>query len=176
MKLSLNHKVFALTLIFGTPLIGTFSADAATTQLTLTVISSVPLATLTISAPSNVNLGTVSFPSTFTNTFTAPVVVTDTRGGGLGWDSSVLISPLTPTLSGPSIPATVFSYDPGTPSQTGTGTLTFFSAPTPGISTLVVSSAAGGNVSASWLPTLTLTELLSPATGSYTGTVTSSVV
>jgi len=176
MKLPLNYKVFALSLIIASPLIDTISAYAATTTLTLTVTSSVPPNALSISAPSTLSLGTnVSFPSTFATPFPSAVVVTDTRGTSTDWGSSVLISALSP-ISGPAIPASVFSYALGTVTKSGTGTLTQTDAPSPGtVSTVLSASGVSTNVSASWTPTLTLTEPGAPATGSYSGTVTSSV-
>jgi hypothetical protein len=117
----------------------------------------------------------VSFPSTFTTTFPSEVAVSDTRGTSTGWSSTVLISALSP-ISGPAIPASVFSYALGLVSKSGSGTLTQTDAPAPGTaSTVLTASGVATNVSASWTPTLTLTEPGAPATGSYTGTVTSSV-
>jgi len=176
MKLPMKYKVFALSLVVASQLIATTSAHAATTQLTLTVTSSVPPAALSISAPSNLNLGSnVSFPSTFTTTFPSEVAVSDTRGTSTNWSSTVLISALSP-ISGPAIPASVFSYALGLVSKSGSGTLTQSDAPLPGTaSTVLIATLVGTNVSASWTPTLTLTEPGAPATGSYTGTVTSSV-
>jgi hypothetical protein len=83
---------------------------------------------------------------------------------------------LSPIISGPAIPASVFSYALGTVTQVGTGTLSQLDAPTPGtVSTVLSASVVTTNVSASWTPTITLTEPGSPATGDYAGTVTSSV-
>lgn len=172
MKLPLKYKVFALSLIIASPLIGTISAYAATTTLTLTVTSNL----LSISAPTNLNLGSsVTFPATFTTHFGSAVAVTDTRGTSTGWISQVLVSPLS-TAGNPDIPASVFSYAVGTVTKTGTGTLAQQDAPTPGTATTVLTATlVSSNVSASWIPTLTLTELGTPAGGAYTGTVTSSV-
>jgi len=174
MKLSPKQRIFALIIIISSPSIGIISAHAASTQLTLTVTSNVPPAALTISAPASLSLGTnVSFPSTFTTTFASPVAVTDTRVAALGWTSQVLISELTPA-SGPAIPSSVFSYDTGHVTQSGGGTLLSTAALTPGVTSTVV-LATGVVTSAAWWPTLTLTEPGAPATGTYTGTVTSSV-
>jgi hypothetical protein len=178
MKLPMKYKVIALTLIVGSPLIGTYSADAATTQLTLTVVGA-PLG-LTITAPSSLSLGAnVTFPSTFTTTFPAPVQVTDTRSTSLGWISIVQISDLTQASpSTASISASVFSYNPGSVTKVvgGSSTITSNVAPSPGGPSIVVSSSVGTSTSAFWTPTLTLTEIGQPALGSYTGTVTSSAV
>jgi len=180
MKLPRQQQLIALILSITLPIIGSASAYAATTRLTLTVTSSTappPPAALVIAAPASVSLGTnVTFPSTYTTPFPSSVTVTDTRLTNIGWISTVLVSALTQVL-GATIPASVFSYNPGTVTKnSGTGTLTGTAAAIPGIaSTVVVATLVTADVSASWTPTLTLTEADAPATGDYTGTVTSSV-
>jgi len=177
MKLPRNQKVFTLIVIIATPLVGTVSAHGASTALTMTVTSSTAPASLTISAPGALDLGTnVSFPSTIAKSFLSPVTVTDTRGSNTGWTSSVIISALTRDGGGLPIPSTVFSYATGAVTKVGTGTLTATDALTPGTSSnVVVATVVTGNVSGSWSPTITLTEPDAPATGSYAGTITSSV-
>ena len=177
MKLPSNHKIFTIIIIIATPLVGTVSAyGSATTTLTMTVTSSIaPTPGLSISAPSSLSLGSdVSFPATFAIPFTSDVIVTDSRGTAAGWTSQVLISPLTPP-TGPAIPASIFSYDPGTPISTGSGTLVPTIAAAPGTASTVVVASSTTGMSGRWRPTLTITEPNAPATGSYSGTVTSSV-
>lgn len=180
MNIPRNHKIFALLFVITVPLIGSASADAATTALTLTVISSTPPNALSISAPTSLSLGTnVSFPSTYTTVFNTDVTVSDTRLSTpttVGWTATASVSDLTPT-TGPVIPASVFSYSPGTITKNyGTGTLAGFS-PTVlnSAATVVTAASVTAYVGASWLPTLTITEPNAPATGAYTGTVTHSV-
>ena len=178
MKLLRNQKIITLIVIIAVPLVGTASAYGAATTVTMTVISSIaPVPGLTISAPGTVSLGTsVAFPSTFTIVFPSQVAVTDTRGTGANWDSSVLISALTPGSGGPTIPASIFSYNPGVVVPTGTGTLSGYVASSPATPiTVVTARDVTTNVSATWIPTLTINEPYAPATGSYTGTITSSV-
>ena len=179
MKLPRNQKIITLIVITAVPLVGTASAyGAATTAITMTVTSSIAAVPgLTISAPGTVSLGTsVAFPATFTIVFPGQVAVTDTRGSSTNWDSSVLISALTPVSGGPTIPASIFSYNPGVVVPTGTGTLSGYVASSPATPiTVVTARDVTTNVSATWIPTLTINEPYAPATGSYTGTITSSV-
>jgi hypothetical protein len=81
---------------------------------------------------------------------------------------------LTPAI-GPAIPASVFSYNPGSLTSTGAGTLVPTIASAPGTASTVVTATSTIGMSGSWTPTLTITEPNAPATGSYSGTVTSSV-
>ena len=180
MNILRKKQIFVLLSVVTAPLVGAVSAHAASTALTLTVISGTPPNALSISAPSSLSLGTnVSFPSTYTTVFNTAVTVSDERLSTpttVGWTATASVSDLTPT-TGPVIPASVFSYAPGSITKNyGSGTLLGFS-PTVlnSTATVVTASSVTAYVGASWLPTLTLTEPNAPATGSYTGTITHSV-
>jgi hypothetical protein len=103
------------------------------------------------------------------------VTVTDDRGGTTGWTATAVST----TFTGPngvSVPASAVSENPGTPTSTGTVTLTP-AAPTDLSSAATTMTATGvaGAETATWDPTLTVELPADALAGSYTGTITDSV-
>ena len=104
------------------------------------------------------------------------VSVTDDRGGVLGWVTSAASSVFTgapvATVS------TAVSYNSG--GVTGTGSVTRTStgatALTAAAATVVSGTTVNGNNTAAWDPTLTVTLPSTSSAGTYTGTVTTSLV
>lgn len=182
MKLSLKLKVAAIAFAFASTLIIVNPANAAssgTTTVNFTVVSGsvvgpAPTGTLTISAPSSLDLLDYVLPYTFLTAFPSAVTVTDTRSTSTGWISSVLMSPLSPA-SGATIPATVFAYSAGTITTiSGGGSATGLTSVIPVASVNCVTAI--GKLTASWIPTIQTTILDAPANGEYTGSITSSVL
>jgi hypothetical protein len=153
------------------------AATTAATPVTLAVTGGV----LSITAPSaSVSLGTR------TNTVgggtisgaLGPVQVTDARSAaaGSGWIASVISTALTPT-AGPTIGANLIGYTTGTITKVGTATYTANDPPDlTGVSAAVTATAITGDNSATWNPTINVAVPGATAAGTYTGTITHSVL
>ena len=106
------------------------------------------------------------------------VVVTDARSAAAGstWVASVISTALTP-LSGPTIPASAVGYTVGTITKVGTATYTA-NDPTnlTGVSPAVTATGITGDNSATWNPTINVAVPGGTIAGTYSGTITHSVV
>lgn len=106
------------------------------------------------------------------------VQVTDARSApaGSGWVASVIATALTPT-AGPTIGAAQLGYTVGPITQVGTATYT---ANDPenltGVTPAVTASGITGDNSASWNPMINIAIPGGMAAGTYTGTITHSVI
>ncbi|GAA0966338.1 WxL domain-containing protein [Frigoribacterium faeni] len=147
------------------------AASAADSTMTVAVAAG----SLSISAPTAGDLGSVAPGSTGTATL-AGVEVTDARAGTVGWPATVAISDFTSATLSETIPATNLSYAPGVAATTGTATVT--AAPATGGTASAVQTATdvSGNNTATWDGTLDLTVPADAlAAPDYTATVTHSV-
>ena len=106
------------------------------------------------------------------------VVVTDRRGApeGSSWVASVSSTPFT-TEGGPAIPASHVAYTAGRIAKQGTATYTandpdHLQRPTPAVTATDVS----GNNTAAWTPTLSVSIPGGVTAGTYTATITHSVL
>jgi hypothetical protein len=106
------------------------------------------------------------------------VVVTDARSAAAGstWIASVISTAFTPT-SGPTIPASAVGYTVGAITKVGTATYT---AGDPvsleGVSAAVTATGITGDNSATWNPTINVAVPGGTIAGTYSGTITHSVV
>ncbi|MCA1008150.1 WxL domain-containing protein [Rhodococcus hoagii] len=106
------------------------------------------------------------------------VTVTDSRGNNAGWTVTVSSSEfaLAAESGDTTIAATQVQYNPGTVERTGTVTTTPSAvAGLDSAKTVVAGTAARGNNTASWNPTLTVGLPSDALAGVYTGTVSTSV-
>lgn len=136
-------------------------AQAADTTVTVTLAGD-----LTISAPANVNLGTVSAAAGSTATkVAAPVTVTDGRGSLLGWNVTAVTT--TATMStGETTPKTIALGATG-PLSWVTGTVT-----ASGSSAITgVSAGLGGFLSTTAIPVATAVALAGGGTYTYEPTI-----
>lgn len=153
-------------------------ANAVTTSTTFLLTAG----TLSISAPSSSNLGnpTVNTGASSFSGQVGTVSVSDTRGALVAaWTATASTTDF--TTGGASSDETVakanVSYASGTLTTSGAGAFTPQAGAALNISRTAASLAAGvGNNSASWNPTLTFTLISTQVAGTYTGTVTHSVV
>jgi hypothetical protein len=153
-----------------------FAVPAFAATAPTPVTAQVGSGALSISAPTlSVNLGTVP-ASTSAQSESAPlgaVLVTDARGGILGWVATVSATEFT----GPqTIPASALTYTPGTAIVVGVATVT--------PSTVTGLTAAGavqtctaviGINTAAWTPTVAVTIPADALAGTYSATITHSV-
>jgi hypothetical protein len=106
------------------------------------------------------------------------VVVTDRRSApaGSGWVASAVSTPFT-TPHGPAIPASRIRYTAGTITKTGTATYTA-NDPKSLRKTIAVVTATDvtGNNTATWTPTLTVDVPGNTVAGTYSATITHSVL
>jgi hypothetical protein len=106
------------------------------------------------------------------------VVVTDARSAAAGstWVASVISTAFTP-VSGPTIPASRVGYTAGTITKVGTATYTA-NDPTnlTGASPAVTATGITGDNSATWNPTINVAVPGGTIAGTYSGTITHSVV
>jgi hypothetical protein len=132
-----------------------------------------------ISAPTTADLGTATASSEGI-VYTAQlgeIVVTDDRAAAAGarWVGAISTA-LTPT-SGPAIAATYIAYSAGHVTTTGTVTTTNNDPSTIiGVSPVVTATAITGSSTATWNPTLSITIGGTFVAGTYTGTITHSVL
>jgi hypothetical protein len=104
------------------------------------------------------------------------VTVSDAFGGTAGWSASVLITPFVSATG--SIPVTDGTYALGAVAQTGVVTVTPTDLATLGAAdaTVATGTAASGVNTAVWNPTITVPIPESALAGTYTSTVTHSVL
>lgn len=153
------------------------SASAAPTPATLTVTGgslgiTVPSTTADLGTRANtVQAGAVSGPL-------GQVQVNDARSAaaGSGWVASVISTAFTPP-SGPAIAASEVGYAAGTIVKVGTATYTANNPPNlTGVVPAVTATGITGDNSATWNPTITVTVPGGMAAGTYSATITHSVV
>jgi hypothetical protein len=153
------------------------AATTVTTPVTLTVTGGVLGIT---AATATVGLGTRA-DTVGGGTISASlgqVQVTDARSAvaGSGWIASVISTALTPS-AGPTIGAELIGYTAGTITKVGTAT---YAANDPlnltGVSPAVTATGITGDNSATWNPTINVAVPGSTAAGTYTGTITHSVL
>lgn len=153
------------------PAVASAQEDTTTTfEITAGVleISAQPTATLT-----SVAAGAETVSGSLGN-----VTVTDNRGSTLGWATTASSSAFTLAAESgdTTIEATAVDYAPGTVTTTGTITPTGTDAAGLAAAQTVVSgTAARGNNTATWNPTLTVTLPTDALAGVYTGIVSTSV-
>ena len=163
----------ALILSLGTAL----PASADTTAATVTVTGGALAITAPVDAGSlgsrsnTVGGGTISGPL-------GQVQVNDARSAaaGSGWVASAISTAFTPP-SGPAIPASAVGYTAGVITKVGTAT---FTANNPnnltGVSPVVTATGITGDNSATWNPTINVAVPGGMAAGTYSATITHSVV
>jgi hypothetical protein len=168
-----------------TPAVLASSTTAATpgdpdTTVTFTVTST---GTLTMTAPTSVDLGTGAVGGTISGPL-GTVTVTDDRAlDAASWIVTASASDWTTGAGTPveTIPAGDVTYDPGTITPSGTitptgNTITLANSPTPGPDNTVVAGTGGvGDNGASWDPTISVAVPADAVAGDYTGTLTQSV-
>ncbi len=156
------------------PTIAIQSAHSAQiTDLTLTITGG----SLTISAPTTLNLGNASSPSVISIEM-GMVTVTDNRGilASNGWVVSAIASALTPA-AGPTIAASLIGYQAGAFLETGTVTATATNqTDLTGQTVVVTATLAPDSNQVSWTPKVIVQVPSGLAVGVYTGTITHSVV
>ena len=156
------------------PILAIQSAHSAEiTDMTLNITGG----SLTISAPATLNLGNASSPSVLTVEMAA-VTVTDNRGilASNGWVVSVIASALTPA-AGPTIAASAIGYQAGVFIETGTVTSTASnSSDLTGQNVVVTATLATDSHAVTWTPKVIVQIPSGLAAGTYTGTITHSVV
>jgi hypothetical protein len=159
--------VAALTVLSAAPA----SAD---TGVTFQVVGGA----LAISAPTaTADLGTTA-PSAAIQTLSGPlgvVTVTDARGGVAGWVASVITTAFT---GGPTaVSASLLTYVPGTVTKTGTVTVTGLTATGPiGVMPVETATLVSGANTASWNPGISVALPAGAQAGTYTATLTHSIV
>lgn len=151
----------------------TFGATSASVTVEGGVLAiTVPVAAGSLGSRANTVLGgTISG-------FLGAVQVNDARGltAGAGWVASVISTAFTPQ-TGPAVPATAVSYSAGTITQVGTATYTANDPPSlTGVAPAVTATAITGDNSATWNPTVHVAVPGGMAAGTYTATITHSVV
>ena len=106
------------------------------------------------------------------------VQVSDARSAaaGSGWVASVISTAFTPP-AGPAIAASAVSYTAGTITKVGTAVYTANDPPDlTGVSPAVTATGITGDNSATWSPTISVLVPGGMAAGTYTATITHSVV
>jgi hypothetical protein len=150
-------------------------ASAATTAGTPVTVE-ITGGLLGITVPVGADLGTVA-ASASAQTVTAPlgiVLVTDLRGGLLGW---VTTAGSTDFTGGSGIPASAETYTPGTTTVVGHATVTpvTLTAMTAGGGTVQTASSVIGVNTASWIPSIAVTIPAGAVAATYSATITPSV-
>ncbi len=160
----------ALILSLGTALPA--SADTTTATVTVTggaLAITAPLNAGSLGSRSNtVGGGTISGPL-------GQVQVNDARSAaaGSGWVASAISTAFTPP-SGPAIPASAVGYTAGVITKVGTATFTPNNLT--GVAPVVTATGITGDNSATWNPTINVAVPGGMAAGTYSATVTHSVV
>jgi hypothetical protein len=156
---------------------GSLTAPASAADGTTTVALAVVDGTLAIVTTAAAPAATSSVVGT-TRVVEAPLgltTVTDTRAASTGWTLSAATTDFTP-VTGAVIPASAAKfYVSGTPTAVA-GSPTFTTTTTADASGALVTAAASGINTVEVSPVLQVTVPSGAATGTYTGTVTQSVV
>ena len=180
----MRKQLVALT-IAGTALAGIFAAPAAQAEDTTTtfVLSAAGGLSITVPASTELSAGTATNAGSLTSQLGA-VSVTDQRGALLtSWTASVTSTDFTTgtATAAETIAKAAVAYASGAATATvGTGVFTPGQATTPLAQALSVSrtafaaTAAVGNNSATWNPTVVVTIPATAVVGTYSGTITHS--
>jgi hypothetical protein len=170
-------RVAAGLVVLSTFAVAPMAAQAAPTTATVTVTGGALSITVPASAGSlgsianTVSGGVISGPL-------GQVQVNDARSAaaGSGWVASVISTAFTPS-SGPTIGAASVGYVAGPITKVGTATFTANDPPdlTAAVAAVTASGITGDN-SATWNPTINVAVAGGKAAGTYSGTITHSVV
>jgi hypothetical protein len=159
------------------PLAVTHPASAEDTAATISVTGG----TLSITVPADASsLGTRA-NTVAGGTISGPlgqVKVNDARSAaaGSGWVASVISTAFTPP-AGPAIPASAVGYTAGVITKVGTATYTANDpANLTGVSPALTATGITGDNSAAWNPTINVTVPGGMAAGTYSATITHSVL
>ena len=151
------------------------SADPTSVSVTVTggdLSITVPVDAGSLGSKANtVQGGTISGPL-------GVVQVNDARSAiaGSGWITSAISTALTPT-AGPTIGAASIGYTAGAITKVGTATYTANNPPDlTGVAPVVTATGITGDNSATWNPTINVFVSGGHAAGTYTGTITHSVL
>lgn len=169
-------KPLLLTFALETALVAavTFSAQAANAADT-TVTATVAAGGLTITAPTTLNLGSITPGEAGTATLTG-VKVTDARAATGGWLASVEISNFTSATTTTTIPAADATYTPTAAVTTGTASVAPATITGGAAATVQTATAVSGNNTATWDGALSLAVPADAlAANDYTATITHSV-
>jgi hypothetical protein len=144
-----------------------------------TVTFSVNVGALSITAPASVDLGSGNPGTTIGPSAVGAITVTDNRAAlNATWTAQASSADFTTGggTGNETIPASDVTYDPGTPTTTGTVTVTPSTVTLSGtLQTVVAATGIVGNNTATWNPSLTVAVPATAVGGSYTGTLTDSV-
>ena len=173
-----NMKIAAAALFLGgagvlTFAVPAFAATAADTPVTVVITAG----TLGISAPTaSVLLGTTPANAT-AQTVTAqlgPVLVTDARAGIAGW---VATAGATAPGGGTGIPPSAMGYTPGDTTVVGTATVTGINLASMATqSTVETATGVSGSNTATWNPSIVVTVPAGAVAGTYSATITHSML
>jgi len=155
-------------------LVGSPAANAEDTTTTFELVAG----GLTIAPQPSAALNTAQTGASDVLGLLGQVTVTDSRGNNSGWTVTVSSSDfaLAAESGDTTIAATQVQYNPGSVDRTGTVTTTPSAvAGLDAAKTVVEGTAARGNNTASWNPTLTVGLPSDALAGVYTGTVSTSV-
>jgi hypothetical protein len=156
-------------------LVGVAPATAGPTTATVTITAGA----LTITVPADAgSLGSAANTvdgSTISGSL-GEVQITDARTGVAGWVASAISTAFTPP-SGPAIAASNVGYTAGTITKVGTATYTANDpANLTGVSPVVTATAVTGDNSATWNPTINVFAAGGTIAGTYSATITHSLV
>lgn len=158
------------------------SAPGAQAQSTEATLEVTLVGTLSVTAPATANLGSVPASAVAQDSGAlGQVEVTDGRTGGIlnnNWIASVKSEDFVSATTDTDILASTINYKPGTITPTGSVTSAIGTPTTAGLlaSTAVVTTVATGTNSAAWNPVLSFVIANTVEAGTYTGTITHSVL
>lgn len=171
----MNKKLTsAAGLLAAIALVGVTAPTASAAGQNTTATFSLVGGSLNVSVPATADLGTASSGATLVSGSLGTTQVSDNRGLILGWQTSAASTGFTGDGGTQSLAVT---YSAGTVTKTGTvtavsaGVVPLTSIPVP----VVAGTLAVGNNSASWNPSISVTLPPESLTGTYTGTITTSV-
>jgi hypothetical protein len=176
--MKMRKAIIAATALFiGGAGVMTFAvpAFAASGPTTATVL--INGGALAISVPTSANLGTTTV-STSAQTVTGslgPVVVSDLRGGTIGWVATAISTNFTGSNGG-TISVGAMTYTPGTAVVVGVATVTPSSLTGMGATSAVqTATVTGGPNTATWNPSIGVPIPAGALAGTYSATITHSV-
>jgi hypothetical protein len=164
---------FVSLVLFGTGAAAWAGPGDTSTTFTLTS------GTLAISVPGSANLGSFATGSTVVSGSLGGITVNDTRGALVAqWSASVASTDFTTgtATSNETVTKANVAYTTGVGSSTGTGTFVPVGAASLAVPGVAGTWAGVGNNSTSWNPTVAMTLLGSQVAGTYSGTITHSVL
>jgi hypothetical protein len=167
---------YATALLIGGAAVLTFAAPAFAATGPTPVTVEVSAGVLAISVPVGADLGTVSASASAqpVTALLGPVLVTDARGGILGWVTSAGSTDFT---GAGAIPAAAMTYTPGQATVVGIASVapTNLTAMTAGGGTVQTASSVTGVNTATWNPSIVVTIPAGAVAGTYHATITHSV-